>query len=191
LLIAEADPPDVATLVLGLQDAGFRTLHAADGHWALELARAAAPDLILLDARLPRMDGFAVCRTLRRESAVPILLFVTRESEGIRALELGADGCLVKPVGLRELLARVRATLRRRALNGSHGALPGDRIVRGEIVLDRASRQAWRAGRPLQLRRREFDPSAGSGRRLQWVLMENAGKAIPRQELLARVWGED
>ncbi len=183
LLFAEADPRAAVPLVLGLQEAGFRTLHAADGHWALRLARAAAPDLVLLDARLPRMDGFAVCRTLRWESRVPILLFTIRDEERVRALELGADGCLAKPVSLRELLARVRATLRRRALNGSHGALPGDRITLGDIVLDRASRQAWRAGRPLRLRRREFD--------LLWVLMENAGRAIPRQELLARVWGED
>ena len=138
LLLAEADPHSAVLLVLGLQDAGFCTLHAADGHWALQLARAAEPDLALLDARLPRMDGFALCRTLRRESAVPILLFVTRESDRIRGLELGADGCLVKPVGLRELLVRVRATLRRRALDDGHGCLVGDRIALGDIVLDRA-----------------------------------------------------
>jgi DNA-binding response OmpR family regulator len=183
LLLAEADLCSAAPLVLGLQDAGFRTLYAPDGHWALQLARTVTPDLVLLDAQLPRMDGFAVCRTLRWESRVPILLLTTRDEEQVRALELGADACLVKPFRFRELLARVHALLRRRALNGGNGHPPADRIAVGDIVLDRASRQAWRAGCPIRLRRREFD--------LLWALMEDAGRAIPRQELLARVWGKD
>lgn len=185
ILVAADDVPAAVPLVLGLQDTGFRALYAGDGHQALELARTAKPDVVLLDVRLPRMDGFAVCRTLRRESTVPILLLTTRgrEQESVRGLELGADGCLVKPVSLREVLARVRAALRRRALDRGHAFPSDDRIRVGDVVLDRRLRRAWRADQPIELRRREFD--------LLWVLMENAGKAIPRRELLRQVWGEE
>lgn len=185
ILIAENDVGTAVPLIYGLQDQGFRVLHATDGHWSLELARAAKPDLILLNVRLPRMDGFAVCRVLRRASAVPIILLTDRgkERDRVRGLEIGADSYLVKPFSFRELLARVRAMLRRRGLNGGQTSLPGDRIEVGDIVLDRAAHQVWRAGCLIKLRQREFD--------LLCALMENAGKAMPRQELLGQVWGED
>ncbi len=183
VLLVEDEVSTALPLIIGLQDQGFRALHATEGRQGLEYVRVAQPDLVLLDAMLPRMDGFSVCRTLRQKSAVPILLLITRKAEQVHALEAGADGCLVKPFQLRELLARVRATLRRRALNGSYGALPGDRIALGDIVLDRATRQVWRAGCPIKLRRREFE--------LLGVLMENAGHALSRHALLDRVWGED
>jgi len=194
ILVIEPEVPTAVSLAIGLQEAGFRVLQAADGHHGLQLARAAQPDLVLLDAHLPRMNGLTLCRALRNESPVPILLLVDPPPAGathferashlqVRGLELGADACLVKPVPFRELLARVRALLRRRALNNGNGPPPADRIVVGDIVLDRATRRVWRAGRPVHLRRREFD--------LLCVLMENAGRAVPRQELLARVWGEN
>ena len=196
LLLVEDDEKTAVPIILGLQDEGFRVLHAVDGHWGLRLARAAHPDLILLDTELPRMDGFALCRALRqgtglppsepwRMSTVPILMLVSRrrEVDRIRGLELGADGCLVKPFDFQELLARIRALLRRRRLNRGELTPPGMRIVVGEIVLDRMARQVWWDGRLVQLRQREFD--------LLCVLMENAGKAVSRQELLDRVWGKD
>jgi DNA-binding response OmpR family regulator len=185
ILLAEDDASSAVPIVIGLQDEGFRALHATDGHWALRLARVAQPNLILLDVRLPHMDGFTVCRTLRRGSTVPIILMTTggRERERIRSLELGADACLERPFSFRELLARVRTVLCRRGLNSGNGSSPGKRIVVGDIVLDRATRQVWRAGRPVHLRRREFD--------LLRVLMENAGQAVSRRESLNRVWGED
>ncbi len=190
ILLADGDVNSAVPLIIGLQDAGFRALHATDGHWALKLARAAQPDLILLNVGLPRMDGLAVCRTLRHSSGqtlrcapnVPIILIATQEQERIRGLEFGADACLVEPFTFQEMLARVRAVLRRRGLNGGNGSSPGERIVVGDIVLDRATRQVWRAGRPIRLRQREFE--------LLHVLMENAGRAVSRHELLGQVWGK-
>jgi DNA-binding response OmpR family regulator len=185
ILLIEGDPNIAVPLVFGLQDEGFRVLLAADGHWGLKLARAAQPDMVLLDVTLSRMDGFAVCRTLRSESAVPIILLTAhgRKLDQVRGLESGADGCLVKPFSFRELLARMRALLRRRDLDQGRLPLRGDRIVTNGIVLERTTRQVWHAGRLVKLRHREFD--------LLCVLMENAGKAVPRHELLNKVWGED
>jgi len=225
ILVAEHDASTAVSLVIGLQNEGFRVLHAMDGHWCLKLARVAQPDLVLLDAVLPKMDGFAVCRTLRGESVVPIVMLTARgkEKDGIRGLELGADDYIVKPCspslrlgsgqaagsGQRfgELLVRVRMMLRRCKLDAGHASAPGSQIVVGDpstalrqaprqaregpqddssgqaIVLDRAARQVWRDGRLVKLRRREFD--------LLCVLMEKAGQAISRHELLDQVWGED
>jgi len=134
-------------LTLGLRDQGFRALHATDGHQGLELARAARPNLVLLDAMLPRMDGFTVCRTLRKESAVPIIMFSTRGNvqDRIKGLELGADDYVVKSFNARELMARVRALLRRWQLDRRPTSASRDRVVVGDIVLDRA---AARSGEP-------------------------------------------
>jgi len=184
LLVAENDVKVAVPLVIGLQEEDYTVLHAVDGHWALKLARAAHPDLVLLDVRLPRMDGLAVCRTLRRTSTVPIILLTApgQERERIRGLELGADACLVKPFDVRELLTRVAVVLRRCDLGNGNGTPSPDSIVVGDIILDRVTRQVWQAGHLIPLRRREFD--------LLSVLMENAGKAVPRRELLSRVWGK-
>jgi DNA-binding response OmpR family regulator len=185
ILLVEDDESIAEPLLFGLQNEGFRVLHALDGHQGLEMARAEEPDLVLLDVMLPKMDGFAVCRTLRRESVVPIIMLTARgqELDRVMGLEIGADDYIVKPFSFRELLARVRAILRRRELDRGQVSPPGDRIVVGDIVLDRTARQVWRAGRLIELRQREFD--------LLQVLMDNAGKAMPRHELLDQVWGEN
>ncbi len=185
ILLVEDDESIAEPLLFGLRNEGFRVLHAVDGHQGLKMARAEEPDLVLLDVMLPKMDGFAVCRTLRHESAVPIIMLTARgqELDRVMGLELGADDYIVKPFSFRELLARVRAILRRRELDRGRVSPPSDRIVVGDIVLDRTARQVWRAGRLIELRQREFD--------LLQVLMDNAGKAVPRHELLDRVWGEN
>lgn len=186
LLLIEDDESIAEPLLFGLRDAGFQVLHAADGYRGLELARTKQPDLVLLDVLLPGMDGFAVCRTLRRESTIPIIMLTARgqEMDRVMGLEIGADDYIVKPFSFRELLARVRALLRRRELDRDREAvLPNERLQVGDIVLDRNTHQVWQAGRLIELRQREFD--------LIRILMENVNKAIPRQELLDRVWGED
>jgi len=201
ILLVEDDASTAVPLIIGLQDQGFRALHAGDDHQALELARVAQPDLVLLDADpstkpvlslskvsgqgLPQMDGFAVCRTLRRASAVPIIMLAAsgQERGRVRGLEIGADAYLVKPYSFRELLARIWALLRRRELDRRQMFPPSDQIVVGDVVLDRAAYQVWRAGRLIELRRREFD--------LLCMLMEKAGQAVSRPELLDQVWGED
>lgn len=185
ILLIEDDESIAEPLIFGLQNEGFQVLHAIDGHAGIELARAAQPDLILLDVMLPRLDGFAVCRILRQESAVPIIMLTARgqELDRVMGLELGADDYVVKPFSFRELLARVRALLRRRELDRGAVPSPSERMTVGDIVLDQTARQVWRAGREVKLRQREFD--------LLRVLMENVGKAVPRHELLDQVWGEN
>lgn len=184
ILLVEDDENIAEPLLFGLQGEGYRVLHAVDGHQGLEMARTAQPDLILLDVMLPRMSGFAVCKTLRRESTVPIIMLTARDQEmdRVMGLEIGADDYIVKPFSFRELLARVRATLRRRELDQGGAATPKERITVGEITLDLVGHQVWRGGQLLELRHREFE--------LLRTLMENAGKAVPRQELLDQVWGE-
>ncbi len=184
ILLVEDDPNIAEPLIFGLQQEGFRVLHATDGLQGLKIARAERIDLVLLDVILPGMDGFTLCRMLRRESAVPIIMLTARsqEMDRVMGLELGADDYVVKPFSFRELLARVRALLRRRALD--RGDTPAsDQLRIGEIILDRAARRVWRRGLPVELTQREFE--------LLRLLMENAGKAMSRHELLDRVWGEN
>jgi DNA-binding response OmpR family regulator len=183
ILLVEDDEAIAEPLTFGLEREGFLVLHAANGREGLILAQKESPDIILLDVILPDVDGYTVCRTLRAESSVPILMLTARdqEMERVLGLELGADDYIVKPFSFRELLARIRAALRRRALDRGEAPEKEDRLVVGEIVLDRVSRQVWRSGQPIELRQREFD--------LLCALMELAGRAVSRQELLDRVWG--
>lgn len=185
ILLIEDDESIAEPLIFGLENEGYRVLHATDGQQGLRLARTESPAVILLDVMLPGVDGFTVCRTLRRESATPILMLTARgqEMDRVMGLELGADDYIVKPFSFRELLARIRAVLRRRQLDRGEAPVPADRLAIGEIVLDRTARQVWRAGRPVDLTPREFD--------LLCALMEQAGQAVSRHSLLDQVWGED
>jgi DNA-binding response OmpR family regulator len=184
LLLVEDDESIAEPLRFGLENEGFQVSHAATGPQGLDLARALKPDLILLDVMLPGMDGYAVVRTLRAESAVPVLMLTARgqELDRVMGLELGADDYLVKPFSFRELVARVRAMLRRRQLDRKNGGVQ-DRLTSGDLMLDRTARSVNRGSRPVELTAREFD--------LLTALMERAGQAQARQELLDRVWGDD
>ena len=184
ILLIENDVSSAVPLTIGLQDHGFRALHATNGQQGLEYARAAQPDLVLLDAMLPQMDGFAVCRTLRQESVVPIIMLSAwhHETDRVKGLGISADDYLVKPFSFQELVARMRTLLGRRELDRHQTSPPSARIVVGDIVLDRATRQVRRAGRLVKMSLREYA--------LLCVLMENAGKAIPRQDLFDQAWGE-
>ncbi|HLW59630.1 MAG TPA: response regulator transcription factor [bacterium] len=184
LLLIEDDESIAEPLVFGLRGEGFEVQHALTGRQGLQLARSAHPDIVLLDVMLPDVDGFTVCRTLRKESSVPILMLTARgqELERVMGLEVGADDYLVKPFSFRELVSRIRAMLRRRALD--RGEAPAaERLTVGEIALERMARRVWRAGRPVDLRPREFD--------LLRTLLEHAGEALSREELLTRVWGPE
>lgn len=183
VLLVEDDESIAEPLIFGLQREGLTVLHAANAANGLALARSNNPDVILLDVMLPDSDGFSLCRTIRRESTAPILMLTARgqEMDRVMGLELGADDYIVKPFSFRELVARVRAALRRRELD--RGAVPGvARITIGDVCLDRVARQLWKRERAVELSRREFD--------LLLVLMENLGQALSRQDLLDRVWGE-
>ena len=183
ILLVEDERVLAETLRYNLEREGYQVLLASDGVQALDMARSMDPDLLVLDVMLPRLDGFSVCRMLRRDSNVPILMLTARESEidRIGGLELGADDYVVKPFSLGELLARIRAILRR----GRRETGTSDReLLRGgAISLDTGSRRAWRGEHELSLAAKEFDLLA--------CLMRNQGMALSRDLLLERVWGHD
>ena len=182
LLLVEDDTTLAETLRYNLEREGYAVLHANDGVTALEYARRDQPDLVLLDIMLPRLDGFSVCRILRKESDVPIIMLTARQDEvdRIAGLELGADDYIGKPFSLGELLARVRAILRR-----TDRKPIGDREVldAGAIKIDTGSRRVWRGSGELTLSQKEFD--------LLTCLVRNRGMALSRDVLLERVWGYD
>jgi DNA-binding response OmpR family regulator len=182
ILLVEDDPTLSETLRYNLEREGYRVYTAGDGIQALELARREHPDLLLLDVMLPRLDGFSVCRILRQESDVPILMLTARQDEidRIAGLELGADDYVSKPFSLGELLARVRAIMRR-----SDRQQIGSREIfeAGELKLDTGSRRVWRDNTEITLAQKEFDLLA--------CLVRNRGMALSRDVLLERVWGYD
>jgi two-component system alkaline phosphatase synthesis response regulator PhoP len=179
ILIVDDEPEIVRGLEDNLRFEGYQTCAATDGETALALAAREAPDLILLDLMMPRVSGWEVCRSLRaRGIDVPIIMLTARgaESDRVRGLELGADDYLAKPFSLRELLARVRAVLRR----------PGprhkvDAYAFGDVRVRVRSRQVFLAGREVHLTRKEFDLLA--------YLLAHQGEVVTRERLLDEVWG--
>ncbi|MBI5030235.1 MAG: response regulator transcription factor [Chloroflexi bacterium] len=185
ILLIEDDEGIAEPLIFGLQSEEMRVLRATNGADGLRLARNEHPDVILLDVMLPDLDGFSICRTLRRESTVPIVMLTARgqEMDRVMGLELGADDYIVKPFSFREMLARVRAIMRRLELDRKASPRTSDRITVGELVLDRTARQLFRRGTLVDLSPREFQLIA--------VLMDRIGQALSRQELLDLAWGEE
>ncbi len=175
-------------LEYNLQRNGYRVVVAHDGHQALRLAQVEQPDLIILDLMLPGLDGLDVCRALRRESAatllpdVPIIMLTARDEEVDRVvgLELGADDYVTKPFSVRELMARVKAVLRR-VTSGAAGAVGVHRV--GPLEVDTLSHEARLEGTPLPLTQLEFD--------LLETLIHHAGQVLNREQLLDQVWGYD
>jgi len=181
ILIVDDEPAMVRGLEDNLRFEGYQTVAAGDGRQGLALALSEAPDLILLDVMMPGMSGWDVCRELRRRGVdVPIIMLTARgaESDRVQGLELGADDYVSKPFGLRELLARIRAVLRR----------PGPRqkfeeYAFGDVRIHLRSRTCFRAGEEVRLTRKEFD--------LLRYLVEHRGEVITRDRLLDEVWGYD
>lgn len=186
ILVVE-DERDLNALVRQhLEDEGHRVIQAFDGPTALLLAGGERPDLVILDWMLPQLDGLEVCRRLRRRSIVPILMLTARveEVDRVLGLEVGADDYLGKPFGIRELLARVRALLRRVELMrdaGSESASP--LLIDGPLRIDVGEHVASVDGRSMDLTPKEFD--------LLTLLVRNAGQAFARDFLLEKVWGLD
>jgi two-component system, OmpR family, alkaline phosphatase synthesis response regulator PhoP len=179
ILVAE-DEPQIAGLVRDyLEHAGFAVITAADGAAALALARARRPDAVVLDLGLPRVDGLDVIRTIRRDSRVPILILSARgdEIDRVTGLELGADDYVVKPFSPRELVARVRAVLRR----GEAAPQADERIVAGDLELDLVRHRVTAAGRSVPLTPTEFELLA--------TLAREPGRVWTRSQLLDAVHG--
>jgi DNA-binding response OmpR family regulator len=186
ILVIDDERVLLDTLRYNLIKAGYQVRVAADGAEALSLAREEQPDLVILDIMLPQMDGFEVCRILRQESAVPILMLTARDEEldKVLGLELGADDYLTKPFSMRELQARVKAMLRRSEMARSAGGSATDgKLLEGKLEVDLHSHQARYAGEPLHLKPKEFD--------LLVFLMRHPGRAFSRDQLLEQVWGYD
>jgi len=182
ILLVEDDATLADTLRYNLERESYTVISASDGMTALELARSGDPDIVVLDVMLPRLDGFSVCRILRKESSVPVIMLTARQDEvdRIAGLELGADDYLTKPFSVGELLARIRAILRR---TDRATGLERDIVTIGAIKLDTGSRRIWRDDSEVQLSQKEFDLLA--------CLMRNRGLALSRDVLLERVWGFD
>jgi len=179
ILIVDDEPEIVRGLEDNLRFEGYQTFTADNGADALAVAAREVPDLIVLDLMMPVMSGWDVCRTLRAKGIdVPIIMLTARgeEADRVRGLELGADDYLAKPFSLRELLARVRAVLRRPGPRQK-----GEELAFGDVRVRSRGRQVFKAGREVTLTRKEFD--------LLLYLLAHRGEVITRERLLDEVWG--
>ena len=190
VLVVDDEPTLRETLAEALEADGLRVITAADGREALERFRADPPDLVLLDLMLPQVSGIEVCRIMRRESAVPIIMLTAKDSEidKVVGLELGADDYVTKPFSLRELLARIRSQLRR--LDGQAGPAGGqtpsagaEPLRLGAVTIDLAGHRLLRDGAELAITPKAFE--------LLTFLVRNPGQVFSRDQLLEKVWGYD
>jgi DNA-binding response OmpR family regulator len=184
ILIVDDDPLITGPTEQALLSAGFQVVVAGDGASGLRAAEEIDPDVVVLDVMMPEMDGWEVCKYLREQSVVPILMLtaLADEVDRILGLELGADDYLTKPFSTRELLARVKALLRR--VEFDRTILPASRTFTfGDVIVNLDSRQVTRNGKPLALRYKEFE--------LLSLLLSRAGQVVTRAELFDEVWGTD
>jgi two-component system response regulator RegX3 len=187
VLIVEDEDSFVDALTVGLAREGFDISVARDGAEALELFDALRPDLVLLDVMLPKVSGIDVCREIRGKSSVPIIMVTAKGSEidTVVGLEVGADDYVTKPYRLRELVARMRAVLRRRTPDDAGPPLPEsvDVVEVGDVKVDHERHEVFVRGQEVRLPLKEFELLA--------LLLENAGRVLPRETLIDRVWGSD
>ena len=183
ILIVEDEPTVLETLAYNLEQDGYRVVTAVDGPLGIQRFREEAPDLVILDLMLPEISGTEVCRIIRQESAVPILMLTAKDSEidKVVGLELGADDYVTKPFGLRELQARIHALLRR---SEARLTVPAPAVVDlGDVQVDLAGHRLLRAGEPLAIRPKAFELLA--------FLIRHPGQVFTREQLLQQVWGYD
>jgi two-component system response regulator MprA len=186
ILVVEDDTAVRDSLARTLRFEGHQVATAADGVEALEAVRADEPDAMILDVSMPRLDGLETLRRLRAAGIVlPVLMLTARDSVGDRVagLDAGADDYLVKPFALQELLARLRALLRRSALTAPDAAIPGDQLTFADVRLDPGTREVWRGDRPLRLTRTEFA--------ILEAFLRHPRQVLSRAALFEQVWGYD
>jgi DNA-binding response OmpR family regulator len=180
ILVIEDEETLQQTLILNLEREGYAVTAAGDGQTGLQLARSQPFDLLVIDVMLPQLDGLSVCRILRHELDVPIIILTARSSEvdKIIGLDSGADDYVTKPFSLGEFMARVRAALRRAPKNGG-----SERLISGDLSLDLVARKAFKGQQELMLSFKEFDLLA--------ELIRSRGMVLSRDLLLSKVWGYD
>ncbi len=179
ILVVEDERPIAEILKVNLVKNGYKVLNAFDGEEALRLALSCEPDLILLDVMLPRMDGFTVCKKIRETKSIPIIMLTARaeEVDKVLGLELGADDYITKPFSLRELMARVKANLRRTALTVAESMEP---LIFSDLEINVERYEVKKRGTPIDLTYREFE--------LLKYLATQRGKIFSREHLLNKVW---
>lgn len=202
VLVVEDEESFVDALTLSLQREGFRVVVARDGMEALDVFRAESPDIVLLDVMIPKLSGIDVCRAIRAIGTTPVIMVTARTSEidAVVGLEVGADDYIAKPFRIRELVARMRAVLRRvpaapsaisaKSAGSASAAVNGfglpddpDALVVGDVRLDPSSHEVEVRGAPVALPLKEFE--------LLELLLENAGRVLTREVLIDRIWGHN
>lgn len=185
ILVVDDDPLISHSIGYALRQEGYEVVVAANGQLALEQLSRHSPSLVVLDVGLPDISGVEVCRRIRRQSTVPIMFLTAHQDEvdKVVALDAGGDEYVVKPVGIAELAARVRALLRRSSAGSSPTDPPGKVFRVGDLLLDADAHRVEVRGEEVSLTPREYD--------LLQLLVSNAGKALSRQQILDSVWGPD
>lgn len=185
VMVVEDEESFVEALMIGLKREGFRVEVARDGFEALERFDIIRPDLVLLDVMLPRISGIDVCRQIRRRSQVPIIMVTAKgaEIDTVVGLEVGADDYVTKPYRIRELVARMRAVMRRTPTEGASATVKEGSVVVGDLALDPDEHIVMLGQERLSLPLKEFE--------LLHVLLANAGRVLTREVLIDRVWGSD
>ncbi|MEY2610500.1 MAG: hypothetical protein RLZZ128_1149 [Actinomycetota bacterium] len=187
VLLVEDEESFIDALTVGLKKEGFRVEVARDGMEALTKFDTTQPDLVLLDVMLPKISGIDVCRQLRKKTQVPIIMVTAKgaEIDTVVGLEVGADDYITKPYRLRELVARMRAVLRRVSNESTTTVadLDGNTLIVGEVILDPDQHKVLVRGSEVSMPLKEFE--------LLHLLLANAGRVLPRETLIDRVWGTD
>lgn len=183
ILIIDDEPLIVDSLTYSLEREGYEARGIGDGSLALEMIEDYQPDLVVLDVLLPGMNGLEICKRLRKRSAIPVIMLTARgeELDRILGLEVGADDYLSKPFSFRELLARIRAILRRVEMDRQ--AAEEEVITIGSLTLDTIAHRLTKNNKDIPLSSREYD--------LLFFIMKNAGRALSRTAILSQVWGEE
>ncbi len=183
ILIVDDEPRYLRLLEANLQQEGYQVVKASNGQQALDLFASDTFHLIILDIMMPEPNGFAVCQRIREYSDVPIIMLTARgdERDRVRGLDLGADDYLVKPFSVTELLARVRAVLRR--AKSQQTSLLRQKFRHGDLTIDFARAEVWRGDTPISLSATEY--------RLLLQFVHNAGRVLSSEELLTNVWGKE
>ena len=183
ILIVDDETNIVEILTYNLRKAGYETIEAYDGEMGLSLALSENPDLVMLDIMMPKMDGYEVCRQLRLESQVPVIMLTARaeETDKVLSFELGADDYITKPFGVREMLARVMANLRRSGASNTDGDERAEnKLYFGEVTIDLDMHEVRRGGELVELTRREYE--------LVKFLAQRNNQVFSREQLFEKVW---